>query len=52
MINAEVFYPKKFLDYISSPFVKGAQWLSGRLLDSRLRGRGLEPHQRHRVVVL
>ena len=29
-----------------------AQWLSGRVLDSRPRGRGLEPHQRHyRYVV-
>ena len=25
----------------------GAQWLSGRVLDSRLRGRGFEPHLRH-----
>ena len=31
---------------------QGTQWLSGRELDSRLRGRGLEPHQRHCVVVL
>ena len=30
----------------------GAQWLSGRVLDSRPKGRGLEPHQRHCVVVL
>ena len=30
----------------------GAQWLSGRVLDSRLRGRGFEPHWRHCVVVL
>ena len=29
-----------------------AQWLSGRLLDSRPRGRGFEPRQRHFVVVL
>ena len=29
-----------------------AQWLSGRLLDSRRRGRGFEPHRRHCVVVL
>ena len=28
------------------------QWLSGRVLDSRPRGRGLKPHQRHCVVVL
>ena len=25
----------------------GAEWLSGRVLDSRPRGRGLEPHRRH-----
>ena len=30
----------------------GAQWLSGRVLDSRLKGRGLEPHPRHCVVSL
>ena len=30
----------------------GAQWLSGRALDSRLRGRGFEPHRRHCVVSL
>ena len=28
------------------------QWLGGRVLDSRLRGRGFKPHQRHCVVVL
>ena len=31
---------------------KGAQWLSGRVLDSRPRGRELVPHRRHCVVVL
>ena len=30
----------------------GAQWLSGRVLDSRPKGSGFEPHQRHCVVVL
>ena len=30
----------------------GAQWLSGRVLDSRPKGRGFEPHPRHCVVVL
>ena len=30
----------------------GAQWLSGRVLDSRLRGCGFEPHRRYCVVVL
>ena len=30
----------------------GAQWLSGRVLDSRPKGCGFEPHQRHCVVSL
>ena len=30
----------------------GAQWLSGRVLDSRPRGRWSEPHGGHCVVVL
>ena len=33
-------------------FIKGALWLSGRVLDSRPRGRGSEPHRRHCVVSL
>ena len=32
--------------------IKGAQWLSGRMLDSRPKGSGFEPHRRHCVVVL
>ena len=28
------------------------QWLSGRVLDSRPKGGGFEPHQRHSVVSL
>ena len=28
------------------------QWLSGRVLDSRSKGRGFEPHRRHCVVSL
>ena len=31
---------------------EGAQWLSGRVLDSRPKGRGFEPHQRHCIVSL
>ena len=31
---------------------EGAQWLSGRVLDSRLKGRGFQPHRRHFVVSL
>ena len=30
----------------------GAQWLSGRVLDSRPKGREFEPHRRHCVVSL
>ena len=30
----------------------GAQWLSGRVFDSRPKGRGFEPHGRHCVVSL
>ena len=32
--------------------IAGAQWLSGRVLDSRPRGSGFEPHQHHCVVSL
>ena len=31
---------------------QGAQWLSGRVFDSRPKGSGFEPHRRHCVVVL
>ena len=30
----------------------GAQWLSGRVLDSRPKGSEFEPHRRHCAVVL
>ena len=33
-------------------FFLGAQWLSGRVLDSRPKGRGFEPYRRHCVVSL
>ena len=37
----------------TDPFlIQGAQWLSGRVLDSRSKGRGFEPHRRHCVVSL
>ena len=32
--------------------LSGAQWLSGRVLDSRPKGRGFEPHRRYCVVSL
>ena len=35
-----------------SSHVRGAQWLSGRVLDSRPKGCGFEPNWRHCVVVL
>ena len=31
---------------------RGAQWLSGRVLDSRPRGRRFEPHHSHNIVSL
>ena len=33
-------------------YVPGAQWLSGKVLNSRPRGRGFEPHQCYWVVSL
>ena len=40
---------RSFLLYIH---VRGGQWLSGRVLDSRPRGHGFEPHRRHCDVSL
>ena len=37
---------------IGTNHVEGGQWLSGKVLDSRPKGRGFEPHRRHCVVVL
>ena len=37
-------------DYLK--IYEGAQWLSGRVLDSRPRGLGFEPHRRHCDVAL
>ena len=37
---------------VMSYIVQGAQWLSGRVLDSRPKGLGFEPHRRHCVVSL
>ena len=42
---------KRLLNHFSRR-QKGAQWLSGRVLDSRPKGRGFEPQRRHCVVVL
>ena len=35
-----------------SDSLEGAQWLSGKVFDSRPRGRGFEPHWRHCTVPL
>ena len=38
---------------VKSPcYSVGAQWLSGRVLDSRPRGHRFEPHRRHCVASL
>ena len=47
--------PACTLDYsvkVSQTRSWGAQWFSGRALDSRPKGSGFEPHRRHCVVVL
>ena len=43
---------QKSIEYYLPYFLVGAQWLSGRVLDSRPRGRGFEPHRRHCDVTL
>ena len=35
-----------------NPLPPGGQWLSGRVLDSRPKGRGFKPHRRHCLVSL
>ena len=42
----------KLEEAVNQYFVIGAQWLIGRVLDSRPSGRGFEPHRRHCVVPL
>ena len=42
--------PQVSVQYTS--LLTGAQWLSGRVLDSRPRGCGFEPHRRHCLVSL
>ena len=44
-------FPFEVATYITIVTLEGAQWLSGRVLDSRPRGREFEPHWRHCVVV-
>ena len=52
VINYIMVYLSKMQNKHSLFKIKGAQCLSGRVLDSRPRGRGFEPHRRHCVVVL
>ena len=42
----------KDMNQLSVILNEGAQWLSGRVLDSRPKGSGFGPHRRHCVVVL
>ena len=37
---------------LHKPMFLGGQWLSGRVLDLRLRGRGVKPYPHHCVVSL
>ena len=41
-----------FLHFFVSSKPMGAHWLSGRVLEPRLRSRGFEPHRRHCVMSL
>ena len=44
--------PRSVASDLVLPYFEGGQWLSGRVLDSRLRGWGLEPHWHHCIVSL
>ena len=50
--HANSFKIETFIQYLSYANNEGAQWLSGRVLDSRPRGRGFEPHRRYSIVSL
>ena len=45
-------FPELINHYLVTIFIEGAQWLSDRVLDSRLKGRGIKPHRGHCVVSL
>ena len=45
-------WPFSYYFFVKLHGKKGAQWLSGRVLDSRPRGHGFQPHWRHCLVVL
>ena len=41
-----------YMCFVVTYWEMGAQWLSGRVLDLRPKGRGFEPHRGHCVVSL
>ena len=47
-----LFYDNKQKHTLDLLLDRGVQWFSGRVLDSRPRGREFEPHRRHCVVSL
>ena len=57
LLRAIIGYTKKklfevFFQSYAKIVIKHGFWLSGRVLDSRPRGRGFEPHQHYFVVSL
>ena len=44
--------PDEYFQFLSDSTTEGAQWLIGKVLDWRPRGRGFEPHRHHCVVSL
>ena len=46
-VTEQVFYKHGLINLLKKQ-TEGAQWLSGRVLDSRLRGRRFEPHRCNR----
>ena len=52
LTSFKIYLFKKFFQENLQSQTLGAQWLSGRVLDSRPKGSGFEPHRRHCVVVL
>ena len=54
LIQRSPYVVRNFSSVLATPLLTllGAQWLSVRVLDSRPRGSGFEPHRHHCVVVL
>ena len=51
-VRTEIGMDGRTMPKLYSSDMEGAQWLNGRVLDSRPRGREFEPHRRHCIVVL